>query len=77
MDEQFNGDAFNLFNCMDCKEMKLVGVCIPCRNRFRDKALLRQSEEMKLKIERKKLWSKGTVEGTRQDILSLFNNPKE
>ena len=33
--------------CMDCKAHKAVMVCIPCRNRFRDRALDKQAEKQR------------------------------
>lgn len=33
--------------CMDCKAHKPIVVCIPCRNRFRDRALDKQAEKQR------------------------------
>lgn len=33
--------------CLDCKAHKSVMVCIPCRNRFRDRALDKQAEKIR------------------------------
>lgn len=55
--------------CMDCKTHKPIVVCIPCRNRFRDRALDKQAEKQREETE--KAYQKGYYEGT------LVNNKYE
>lgn len=58
--------------CIECKQNKGVSVCIPCRNRFRDKAVSEVKRELAEKVKRYFIHHDEINQKVVDDILSLL-----